>query len=427
MGRHGRDGRRAPGPDRTPPPDAEPAVGHGHGHGHGHGPAAPAGRRVRVLLAVLLVPCALASVVGALVLYPFGADHRLPPDKVTQLVKAEVAASTPAPCAAGQPIATTGQRCVALSMLLQDGPATGRGIVTVVPIEPGTPVFEVGDDVVLGYNGGDPADTDSYSLSDYQRGAPLWILGLLFAGSVIALGRWRGVAALVALGASFVVLVGFMLPAILDGRSPLAVAVAGACLIMFIVLYVSHGLSARTSTAVLGTLVSLGLIGVLGTVFAGAARLTGLDDETQSLIGSLGPAAPDLDPRGLLLAGFVIGALGVLDDVTVTQTSAVWELRRANPDMGVGELFASAMRIGRDHVSSAVNTLVLAYAGASLPLMLLFVVSRYDVAQTLTTQSVATEVVRTLVGSIGLVASVPVTTGVAALVASQEEVPSGRS
>ncbi|HTK62331.1 MAG TPA: YibE/F family protein [Pseudonocardia sp.] len=396
-----------------------------HGHGHGHGPAEPAGHRVRVLLAVLLIPCAIASVVGVLVLYPFGADHRLPADQVGQRVNAQVAAATAADCSAGG----SGQRgpdpgrqhCVALSLLLSSGPAAGRGIVSVVPVEPSTPRFAVGDEVVLGYNGGDPTDTDSYSVDDFQRGTSLWVLGLLFAAAVIALGRWRGLAALGALGVSFVVLIGFVLPAILDGGNPLAVAVVGACLIMFAVLYMSHGLSARTSTAVVGTLVSLGLIGVLGQVFAVAARLTGLDDETQHLVGSLGAASP-LDPRGLLLAGFVIGALGVLDDVTVTQTSAVWELRRANPGLTAGGLFTAAMRIGRDHMSSAVNTLVLAYAGASLPLLLLFVITRRDLVDSLTDQSVATEIVRTLVGSIGLIASVPITTGVAALVASQEEV-----
>ncbi|MDT7590570.1 MAG: hypothetical protein QOH45_101, partial [Pseudonocardiales bacterium] len=131
-----------------------------------------------------------------------------------------------------------------------------------------------------------------------------------------------------------------------------------------------------------------------------------------------------LDPRGLLLAGFVIGALGVLDDVTVTQTSAVWELRRANSLLSPGELFAAAMRIGRDHISSAVNTLVLAYAGASLPLLLFFSVSGLSLGQSLSAQDVASELVRTLVGSIGLVASVPITTGVAALVASREPAPS---
>jgi uncharacterized membrane protein len=396
------------------------------GHVHGHGTAPPAGRHVRRLLAVLLVPCAAAGLVGVLVLYPFGTDHRLPLDKVTQLVKANIVASTAADCTNSEPSAKSSQlQCMALSVLMTDGRAAGRGIVVVVPVEPSSPTFAVGDRVLLSYNGGDPVGADSYTLGDFQRGGPLWLLGLLFAASVIALGRWRGLAALVALGISFVVLVMFVLPAILDGRNPLAVAIVGACVIMFAVLYLSHGVSARTSTAVLGTLVSLGLIGALGAMFTAATKLTGVDEDSASLIASLGPRT-GLDPRGMLLAGFLIGAIGVLDDVTVTQTSAVWELRRANPELGAAGLFAAAMRIGRDHVASAVNTLVLAYAGASLPLLLLFVVSRYDVGQTLSTQTVATEIVRTLVGSIGLVASVPVTTGVAALVASQEEVP-GRS
>jgi len=186
------------------------------------------------------------------------------------------------------------------------------------------------------------------------------------------------------------------------------------------VLYLTHGPSARTSTAVLGTLLSLALIGGLGAAFSAAAELTGLDDQTSNLIATLGTA---VDARGLLLAGMIIGALGVLDDVTVTQTSAVWELRRANPALGPGALFSAAMRIGRDHVASAVNTLVLAYAGASLPLLLLFTVSGRALGDVVTAQDVATEVVRTLVGSIGLVASVPITTGLAALVASREKPP----
>lgn len=421
MGRHGHRGGTPRGDTRGQPrhePHSEPGR-----HGHGHGPAAPAGHRVRVLLAALLIPCALASMLGVVALYPFGADHRLPADQVGQRVNAQVAALTAADCSAGssQRPDPSQQHCVALSLLLSGGPAAGKGIVSVVPVEPSTPRFAVGDKVVLGFNGGDPTDIDSYSVDDFQRGGSLWLLGLLFAAAVIALGRWHGLAALGALGVSFVVLIGFVLPAILDGRNPLAVAVVGACLIMFAVLYMTHGLSARTSTAVVGTLVSLGLIGVLSEIFAAASSLTGLDDETQHLVGSLGASTP-LDPRGLLLAGFVIGALGVLDDVTVTQTSAVWELRRANPALSAGALFTAAMRIGRDHLSSAVNTLVLAYAGASLPLLLIFVITRRDLADSLTDQSVATEVVRTLVGSIGLVASVPVTTAVAALVASQEDV-----
>jgi uncharacterized membrane protein len=176
--------------------------------------------------------------------------------------------------------------------------------------------------------------------------------------------------------------------------------------------------SARTSTAVLGTLASLALIGLLGYGFSAAARLTGLDEQTQTLITSLGTG---VDARGLLLAGMVIGALGVLDDVTVTQTSAVWELRAANPRLGAPALFRAAMRIGRDHVASSVNTLVLAYAGAALPLLLVFHLSGRSLQDVATSNDVAMEIVRTLVGSIGLVASVPVTTALAALVASRED------
>jgi uncharacterized membrane protein len=375
-----------------------------------------------MLLALLLVPCAIASVVGVLLLYPFGAS---PPASTatTQPVQAQIGAITPAHCTQPGPGQTedgTAKDCLALSLLMTDGPGAGRGIVSVLPVDQGSPRYAVGDKVVLTYAGGDPTSADSYVVSDFQRGTSLWVLAVLFAGAVILLGRWRGLAALLALGVSFVVLLVFVLPAILEGRNPLAVAVVGSCLIMFAVLYLSHGVSARTSTAVLGTLVSLALIGVLGAIFTSTSRLTGLDEDTRDLLGSLGSNSA-IDPRGLLLAGFVIGALGVLDDVTVTQTSAVWELRRANSQLGARALFTSAMRIGRDHVSSAVNTLVLAYAGAALPLLLLFTLAGRGVGQTVTTQTVATEVVRTLVGSIGLVASVPITTGVAALVASREE------
>jgi uncharacterized membrane protein len=180
----------------------------------------------------------------------------------------------------------------------------------------------VGDDIVLAYSGGEPTDPGSYQVVDFQRSGALAWLAVLFAGAVLLLARLRGLLALGALVLSFVVLLGFVLPAILDGRDPLAVAVTGSGLIMFAVLYLTHGFSARTSTAVLGTLVSLALIGVLGTAFSAAARLTGIDDQTATLIASLGTG---VDARGLLLASVMLGVLG---DVTVTQTSAVWELNR---------------------------------------------------------------------------------------------------
>ena len=212
-------------------------------------------------------------------------------------------------------------------------------------------------------------------------------------------------------------LVFFVLPAIIAGESPLLVAIVGAGVIMFVVLYLTHGLSARTSTAVLGTMVSLTLIGVLGALWAAFAKLTGLDEDTATLVGLLDRP---IDTRGLLLAGVVIGALGVLDDVTVTQTSAVWELRAANPSLTRRQLYTAALRIGRDHVASAVNTLVMAYAGAALPLLLYSSISGVGIGNILTSQSIAQEIVRTLVGSIGIVAAVPVTTALAAAVAAQE-------
>ena len=367
-----------------------------------------------MLLAVLLVPCALAALVGLVVLRPTGGPAATAGAPLQQPVRGQVTAVQTTDCSPGD-----GQgRCAALVVAMSDGPRAGRDLVQIVPLEPGTPRFTAGDPVVLGWSGGDPDDPGSYQIVDFQRGGSLAWLAVLFAAAVLVLGRWRGLAALAALVVSFAVLLLFVLPAILDGRSPLAVAVVGSGVIMFAVLYLTHGLSARTSTAVLGTLVSLALIGALGAGFTAAARLTGLDDQATALVASLGSG---VDARGLLLAGMVIGALGVLDDVTVTQTSAVWELRRANPQLGARALFRSAMRIGRDHVASAVNTLVLAYAGASLPLLLLFSLSGRSLGEVATSQDVATEIVRTLVGSIGLVASVPVTTAVAALVAIWEE------
>jgi uncharacterized membrane protein len=181
---------------------------------------------------------------------------------------------------------------------------------------------------------------------------------------------------------------------------------------------VTLGPHVRTTVALLGTLASLALVGVLAWLFVASTRFTGLASEDAVLL-RLGAA--EVNPEGLLLAGIVLGTLGVLDDVTVTQASAVWQLRRANPGWGVGALYRSAITVGRDHIASTVNTLVLAYAGASLPLLLLLRQASRPVATVLTGELIATEVVRTLVGGIGLMASVPLTTLIAALVAARTD------
>jgi uncharacterized membrane protein len=382
----------------------------GHGHGHGHSPAPPADRRVRMLIAALLVPCALATAVGLVLLFPFG--EPAPADDVaTVRVDGHVTAATETACT-DDPNA---EGCLALTVAIAEGPLAGRSIQTEVSIVRGEAPFGAGDDVVLSVPDDELTEPTAYAVVDFQRDTPLLVLALLFAACVIGLGGRRGLAALAALALTGTTLIAFVLPAILAGRDPLAVAVVGCCAIMFGALYLTHGFSARTSTAVLGTLVSLVLIGLLGTAFAHLAQLSGADEDTANLAAALGTG---VDSRGLVLAGLMIGALGALDDVTVTQTSAVWELRQADPGLRSIALFRAAMRIGRDHVASAVNTLVLAYAGTTLPLLLVFSANQRGLGDVLTTQVIATEVVRTLVGSIGLVASVPVTTAVAVAVAT---------
>ena len=195
-------------------------------------------------------------------------------------------------------------------------------------------------------------------------------------------------------------LVRFVLPAILAGESALAVATVGAAVIALVIIYLAHGSRPSTTTAVLGTLAALGLTALLAVVFVEATKLTGLSSEEGTYLrGVLGST---INLRGLLLAGIMIGTLGVLNDVTVTQASAVWEIYRANPAVGVRKLYASAMRIGRDHIASTVDTLVLAYAGAALPLFLMFTVADRRLGDVVTGEIVAQEIVQTLVGSLGL-------------------------
>lgn len=217
-------------------------------------------------------------------------------------------------------------------------------------------------------------------------------------------------ASLAGLAVSFLVLLGFVLPAIMHGESPLWVAIVGSAAIMFSVLYITHGISVPTSIAVLGTLGALILTGLLGLAVTGWMKLNGSGSEETILLNS---ALPGVDLRGLLLAGIIIGTLGVLDDVTVTQTAIVGELAAADPRLPGRQLYRRAIRVGRSHIGSAVNTIILAYAGASLPLLLLIAASSTRPWDVLTSQAIAIEVVRGVVGTLGLVAAVPITTALA--------------
>jgi uncharacterized membrane protein len=251
-----------------------------------------------------------------------------------------------------------------------------------------------------------------YQYVDHDRTWPLALLAGIFAIAVVALSRWRGLAALVALGLTAVMLTKFIMPAILEGSNPLLVAVVGGSVIMVVALFLTHGVNAQTSVALAGTIAALGVTVGLGWVFVNLCQLSGLAADSASSIKGYFPA---LDLPGLLVAGMVIGALGVLDDVTVTQASAVWELSAANPAASRRSLVAAGLRIGRAHVASVVNTLVLAYAGAALPLLMMYAVGDLGGLYAISTESVAMEIVRGLVGSLGIILAVPLTTALAAM------------
>jgi uncharacterized membrane protein len=399
------------GPDADPGTGA-PGLGHGHGHGALTGGAGPSASSIRRFLALALLPFAAATVAGLVLLWP---THRFHPSigvgQPPVLIRATV--TTVARCAP----AASG--CETVGVRIDSGPDDGHSEQLADVTLGQVPTLHRGDKVLLGRIAnpqGGPVGQVQYYFVDFQRSLPLGVLALLFAVAVVGVARWRGLAALAGLVVTWAVLVWFVIPDLLLGKSPVAVALVGAAAIMFVVVYLAHGLSTRTTTALLGTLASLALTGLLAALFVPASHLTGLQSEEAGYLQSV---VGNISWSGLLLAGTVIGALGVLNDVTVTQASAVWELHAANPLRTGRDLYRSALRIGRDHIASTVYTLVFAYAGASLPLLILFTLSNQGFTSVVTGEVVAEEIVRTLVGSVGLVASVPITTALATFVVTR--------
>jgi uncharacterized membrane protein len=312
------------------------------------------------------------------------------------------------PCPGADPSADV--RCQTLTIRLLEGPDRGKTFSQQTTLSPGAPELSEGDGIVAGRQE-NPQPGFEYTFVDRQRKAPLFWLAVIFGAAVLLLGRFRGAASLIGLGSAFAVLLSFVVPAILDGRNPVAVSLVGASMIAFLALYLAHGLNARTTIALMGTLGGLATTAILAVSFQGITYITGFASEEARFLLAVGA---EINLSGLILGGVIIGALGAIDDITVTQASAIWELHEANPTMGRARLFRSGMRIGRDHVASTVNTLALAYVGASMPVLLLFVLSNQALSTVANGEIVATEIFRTLVGSIGLIASVPITTLLAA-------------
>lgn len=301
---------------------------------------------------------------------------------------------------------------------IESGANVGANTLLEFSPSPGQPNLAAGEHIRITRQV-DPQGITSYAFYDYERSWPLILLAAAFAVVIVVVAQWRGLRALIGILVAFGVLVLFLLPALRDGAPAVPVAIVASAAILYAVLYLAHGVSLRTSAALLGTLTSLLLAAGLSWAAIEMAHLTGLsEDQNNQVTAYLG----HISITGLLLAGFIIGSLGVLNDVTVAQSATVFELANVSENASRRAIFTGAMRVGRDHIASTVYTLVLAYAGSSLPLLLLFSVANRSLGDVLTSESVAIEIARSAVGGIALALSVPLTTAIAAVLAS----PSGR-
>ncbi len=274
--------------------------------------------------------------------------------------------------------------------------------------------LDVGDQVIVSIGKNQEGFLNAFFL-DFVRTRPmLWLFATFVVFSVLISG-WKGVRGLAGMAISLGVILFYIIPQILQGRDPVWVSVSGAFFLLAVTLYLVYGWTLKTHAAVLGTFISLLLTALLAGFFVDLTRLTGFGSEDALFL--VQQAEVQLNLRGLVLGGMLIGALGVLDDLVITQASVVFELHGLNPAMKLRELYRRAMRVGQDHVAATVNTLVLAYAGAALPMLLLFSLSGEQISYLLNLEYVAEEVVRTLVGSLGLIAAVPLTTLLACAVA----------
>ena len=371
-------------------------------------------RALRILI-VVLIPLAIWTLVGLVAFWPGDISRHVNADVAGYNVPgisyptARITSIKEISCEglAGSTPGATDARCADVTSQLLEGDDKGKAVtvpVTAAIYSSGVEVGQVIKLVRVPPSGDQPAQ---YQFSDFKRSTPLLVVGLIFAAVVIVVARWRGFAALIGLGFAGFILVTFMFPALIAGSNPIMVGLIGSSAIMFVALYAAHGFSARTTTALVGTLFGLILISLLGYVATKWSHLTGLAAEDDYLLAA---AAPDLQLTSVVICGMIVAGLGILNDVTITQASAVWEL--ADQGTTRKHLFSRAMRIGRDHIASTVYTIAFATAGASLGVFLLIKINNRPLLDVLQTERFAAELLSILVGSIGLVLAVPLTTAV---------------
>lgn len=418
-------------------------MGAGHSHtSDSHSEPTPqamaARRKANRILAAVLIPIAILTLAGMAMLWPSGS-------------KEGISLANPYAAAPGVTFDTGTIQSVSVGNCMQGVSQQGQGqqdsggqasnppaqqgsqctFALTEPDKGGSPVNVVINPDVAKSHGVKPGDQIRYlNLSnaqgasasqgspafifvDFVRTVPIVLLAVLYAAVVIAVARWRGLRALIGLVGAYFVLATFMLPGLVEGKPPLLLALVGSTVIMIGVLYFAHGFSARTSTALLGTIFGLGITALLAAWATGAANLAGVGNHDATTLVN---TSANISISGVILCGLIISGLGVLNDVTITQSSAVWELYELAPGSSARKLFTSAMRIGRDHIASTVYTIAFAYAGAALPILIIVMLYDRPLADTLTSAELSEEVIRTLVGSIGLVLAIPVTTLIAVLV-----------
>lgn len=380
--------------------DEQPVVAGSHAHSHsGRLNLEPKDRRrVQIILSACVVPIAVATLIGLLLLWPRGET----PVGSVQLT------DTGVEMAIGEvsSIAETDELGQTMVTMVVDGVE----VPVHVPFDIIDNGLDVGDRIEAMFNPTALETGTPYIFVDFVRDVPLGALLALYVIVVLLVARVKGLAALFGLAASLAVVGAFILPSLMVGKEPLLVVIVGASAMMFASIYLAHGISIRTTTAVLGTLGGLVITGVLAAWSVGANNLTGtLSDDAIALYGQLGY----LKMSDILLTGIVLAGLGALNDVTITQVSTVWELHSANPQASRRRIFSQGMVIGRDHIASTVYTLAFAYVGTSLPLLMSAALVDRGFLDLMTVGQIAEEVVRTLVASIGLVLAIPMTTAIA--------------
>lgn len=449
MGRHhapspkqARSSAAAPGSD----PLAE-AVQHGHSHAHSHGtsddrtllerihPRNVDPRRItwtlpRAVLFIALVAGFIATSIAVVLQWPEGepntgdAFHQtsgLAQDMNSGTVVLETTGSCNSP-AIGRAFDTsppsghvsdTTTSCPQVIVDITSGPDEGRRTLLAATTSEGSADLPVGQDILM--TTGSAEDGYTYGFQDYERTTPVWVWLILTLVAIVVVGAWRGLRSIVGLAVTLGIFGVFLLPALARGGDPVLLAITACSAVLYLALFLVHGMNWKTASSLGGTLAAM----LVGTALAWLAidtnQLRGLADENNMQIMLY---LPGVSISGLLLAGFIIGTLGVLNDVTVAQASTITELRQLDPTASNIRLFGTAMRVGRDHLASTVYTLVLSYAGAALPLLVLLSVSGRDLGHILTSDIMATEILRSATGSLALVAAVPLTTAIAAVTTS---------